>query len=130
MIRTDTARAAYAADALLTLTEIADLLGRDPKTIKTWRADDRWPHAVQDSDGRRTWRVPVQDLVQAGDLDPAQVVQVGGELAAWREARETRALREQLVRMEEQLVAARALAEDRAATVALLTGLLTRGGAA
>jgi uncharacterized protein YjcR len=64
-------------DTQLTLTEIADLLGRDPSTIKTWRTDGRWPNAVQDETGRRTWRVPVTDLVTAGDLDASQTARSG-----------------------------------------------------
>lgn len=55
---------AYAPDALLTLREIADLRGRDLSTIKYWndQGGGKWPNAVQDKDGRRTWRVPVSDL--------------------------------------------------------------------
>ena len=67
-----TAPGTYAPTTLLTLAEIADLLGRDLKTIKTWRANDRWPDAVQDTEGRRTRRVPVTDPVAAGDLDGVQ----------------------------------------------------------
>ena len=120
----------YAPDNLLTLLEIADLLGRDLKTIKTWRTSDRWPNAVQDESGRKTWRVPVTDLVAAGDLDAAQITEVDNELASRRESRETKALREQLIRLEEQLTAAQALAEERAATVTLLKSLIRKGGAA
>lgn len=122
--------APFDSSALLTLAEIADLLGRDPKTVKTWRACGRWPGSVQDATGRRAWRVPVADLVAAGDLDPSHVSTVEGELATCRESRETRALREQVIRLEEQVVAAQALADERAATVALLQTLITRGGAA
>jgi hypothetical protein len=120
----------YAPETLLTLLEIADLLGRDLKTIKTWRTSGRWPHAVQDESGRKTWRVPVTDLVTAGDLEPAHVAHVENELAARRESRETRALREQVVRLEEQLAAAHALADERAATITMLKGLFRKGGAA
>lgn len=125
-----TAPGTYAPTTLLTLAEIADLLGRDLKTVKTWRANDRWPHAVQDTEGRRTWRVPVTDLVAADDLDGAQVVHVRNELAARRESNETRALRERVVRLEEQLLAAVALADERAGTIALLKRLVRNGGAA
>jgi hypothetical protein len=120
----------FAPDTTLTLTEIADLTGRDLNTIKSWRAKGRWPNAVQDETGRKAWRVPVADLVAAGDLDAWQVAHVENELAARRESRETKALREQIIRLEEQLAAARTLAEERASTISLLRGLLRKGGAA
>jgi hypothetical protein len=122
----------YAPDALLTLVEIAELLGRDLKTIKTWNAkgQGRWPNAVQDAAGRRAWRVPVSDLVTAGDLPASQVRHIQNELTARREARETQTLREQIARLEERLAAANALAQERAGTIALLTSLLPTGGAA
>ncbi len=125
-----TAPAAYSASTLLTLAEIAEMLGRDPKTIKTWRAAGRWAHPVQDAAGRRAWRVSVTDLVATGDLDKSQVANVETELAARRESRDSRELREQVIRLEEQLAAAHALATERAATIALLTGLLRHGDAA
>lgn len=83
---------AYAPDALLTLKEIAALLRRDLSTIKDWNDQGRgkWPNAVQDTDGRRTWRVPVTDLVASGDLDASQIAHVENELAARRESREAR----------------------------------------
>lgn len=120
----------FAPDALLTLREIADLTGRDPKTVKTWRANGRWPNAVQDETGRQAWRVPVSDLVTSGDLDPSQVGHVENELAARREARETRALREQVARLEERLDAIRVIADERAAHIKFLQGLVRKGGAA
>ena len=118
------------ANASLTLAEIASLLGRDRKTIKTWLHKGRWPHAEQDADGLRTWRVPVSDLVAAGDLEPSQVTHVENELAARRESRETKALREQVIRLEEKLLAAQALADERASTIGILRGLVRKAGAA
>jgi hypothetical protein len=122
----------YAPDTMLSLSEIADLLGRDLKTIKTWldKGNGRWPNAVQDATGRRAWCVPVADLVTSGDLEAAQIAHVENELATRRESRETKALREQVIRLEEQLVAARDLADERAATITLLKGLVRKGGAA
>ena len=120
----------YAPDATLTLAEIAVLLHRDASTIKDWRKKGKWPNAEKDDNGRCTWRVPVTDLVAAGDLDPSQIAHVENELAARRESRETRALREQVVRLEEQLTAALAMAEERASTITLLRGLIRKGGAA
>jgi len=122
--------ASYSPGTTLTLSEIAGLTGRDIKTIKTWRAANRWPNAVQDQAGRKTWRVPVSDLVAAGDLEPSQIEQVENELAARRESKETKALREQVIRLEEKLVAAHALADERANTIALLKSLVRKGGAA
>ncbi|WP_341229621.1 hypothetical protein [Nocardioides salarius] len=122
--------ASYSPGTTLTLSEIADLTGRDIKTIKTWRAANRWPNAVQDQAGRKTWRVPVSDLAAAGDLEPSQIEQVENEFAARRESKETKALREQVIRLEEKLVAAHALADERANTIALLKSLVRKGGAA
>ena len=128
--------ATYSPDTLLTLSEIADLTGRDLKTIKNWNSDwqrtgkGRWPNAEQDETGRKTWRVPVSDLVATGVLDPSQVELVENELAARRESKETKALREQVIRLEEQLTAAHALADERASTIALLKSLVRKGGAA
>ncbi|GAA5117260.1 hypothetical protein GCM10023339_27720 [Alloalcanivorax gelatiniphagus] len=128
--------APYRPDTTLTLSEIADLTGRDLKTIKNWNSDwqrtgeGRWSNAVQDETGRKTWRVPVSDLVATGVLDPSQVEQVENELAARRESKETKALREQVIRLEEQLNAAVALADERSATIALLKNLVRKDGAA
>lgn len=101
----------YAPDATLTLREIADLTGHDLSTIEAWnnKGHGKWPNAKQDPDGLKTWRVPISDLITSGDIDPSQIVHVENELAARRESRETRVLREQVVRLEEQLVAAQAL---------------------
>ncbi|WP_133176464.1 hypothetical protein [Nocardioides currus] len=124
--------ATYSPDTTLTLSEIADLTGRDLKTIKTWNdsGKGRWPNAVQDETGRKTWRVPVRDLVATDVLDASQIEQVANELAARRESKETRALREQVIRLEERLTAAAALADERANTIALLKSLVRKGGAA
>ena len=52
-----------APDTKLTLTEVAEVTGRDIKTIKVWndKGKGRWPNAVQDTTGRKAWRVPVSD---------------------------------------------------------------------
>ena len=125
-----TTSGAYAPDTLLTLIEITDLTGCDHTTTKNRRKAGRWPNAVQDETGRMAWRVPVGDLVASGDLDPSQIQHVENELAARRESRETKALREQVIRLEEQLTAAQALADERTATITLLQGLMRKGGAA
>ena len=62
---------------MLTIREIVRLTGRDRGTDSGWiRAGDRDPNAVQGQTGRKAWRVPVKDLVAAGDLKPSQVVEV------------------------------------------------------
>lgn len=114
----------------LILKEIADLLGRDITTIKRWIKAGLWANASKDPDGRCAWRVPVADLVASGHLDAAQVTHVENELAARRESSQTRELREQVIRLEEQLSAARALADERNRTITLLQDIATAGGAA
>lgn len=116
----------------LTLSEISDLLARDPKTIKTWnnKGQGRWPNATQDETGLRAWRVPVSDLVASGDLDPSSVATVESELAARRESRETKELRERIIRLEEKLAAVHALAEERADYITFLRSLARKAGAA
>lgn len=118
--------------ATLTLQEIAALLGRDIKTIKSWNAKGEgcWPNATQDPDGRKAWRVPVTDLVTAGHLDAGQVAHVENELACRRESNQTRELREQIIRLEEQLQSAQALAAERSSTITFLKSIVTAGGAA
>lgn len=74
--------------------------------------------------------MPVSDLVDSGDLDPSQVALVESELAARRESRETKVLREQLIRLEAQLDATRVIAEERAAMIAVLTNLVRPDAAA
>lgn len=122
----------YAPDALLTLIEVSVVTGRNIKTVKVWndKGKGRWPNAVQDTTGRNAWRVPVSDLVAAGDLDPSQIAHVHNELAGRRESREIKDLREQLIRLEEQLLAARGLADERANTINLLKTVIRKGGAA
>lgn len=132
MNTTTTPAQTFAPGTTLTFHEIADLLGHDPTTIRNWndKGAGCWPNAIQDSGGRKTWRVPVTDLVAAGNLDAAQVTHVENELAARRESIQTRALREQIIRLEEQLAAAKALADERNRTIALLQTLVTAGGVA
>lgn len=120
----------FSPDTMLTQRQVAELLEKDPSTIKTWRAAGRWPNATQDATGLRTWHIPVGDLVAGGDLRASQVEQVENELAARRESRATQELRERVARLEEQLSAAQAIAEERATTISVLKNLFTAGGAA
>jgi hypothetical protein len=116
-----------APTAALTYQEAADLAGCSPDTIKRDREQGKYPDAFQDSSPRRTWRVPVANLVTAGRLHPSQVEQAEQELAAHREGRELRALREENIRLSEQLAGARELAGERQNTVTLLQQLLLNG---
>jgi hypothetical protein len=85
--------------------------GHHPATIESDLSAERCPNAVEEPNGRREWRIPVGDLVAAG-RSPADAVQAVGEhLAAAREARATRELREQVLRLEERLTAAEAANE-------------------
>lgn len=118
----------YEATQWLTLREVADLLDKHIDTAKDYRAENRWPHAKQDENGRRAWCVPVSDLVAAGDLDLAQVASVAPVLDLNRESKEVAALREERIRLTAELEAAKALAEERRETVALLKSGLPRSG--
>lgn len=124
--------ATYSPDTLLTLREVAVVTGLHLDTVKGHNNSGNgiWRNATQDETGRKAWRVPVSDLVATGHLDPAQVEHVENELAARRESKETKALREQVIRLEEKLAAANALADERANTIALLKSLVRKGGAA
>ena len=95
------ATATLTTDTVLTIRPIVDLTGRDRKTVAEWiRAGVRYPDTVQDRTGRREWRVPVKDLVAAGDLEPSQVVEVAAVLESLREARQVGELRARIVELE------------------------------
>lgn len=125
-----TEAAGYPADLLLTLAEIAQVVGKHVDTVKDYRKAGRWPNAAQDTTGRKTWRVPVADLVAADDLEPAQVHAVEPALAQLRETKQVTALRNELATLQTELAAARAQAEERARTIALLESVLTNRSAA
>lgn len=105
------------SDESVTYREAADLTGFSMDTIERDRQNGRYPHAVQDSTPQRMWRIPVADLVAAGRLDADRVALVEQELAASRESRAQRQLREELIRTKEQLRAAQATAEAQQATI-------------
>ncbi|MEQ4498941.1 helix-turn-helix transcriptional regulator [Nocardioides kribbensis] len=113
---------------LLTLIEIADLLGRHLDTIKGWRAAGRWPHAVQDATGRKAWRVPVSDLTAAGDLHHSRLAEAESAIEASRESRKVQTLREENIRLHEQLRASESARAELAGMNATLTKLLLRRG--
>jgi hypothetical protein len=117
------------ADAL-TYAEAAELTGVSADTIERDRKKGRYPNAYQDASRRNTWMIPVGDLVAAGRLAPELVEQAETELAARRESRELRELREQVIRLEERLRAeqqrAEALAADKAAQQKTIDTLLRK----
>jgi hypothetical protein len=59
---------------LLTLSEAADLFGLARSTVRRALDAGRFPNAEQDDDPRGAWRVPVQDLLDAGYTLPAAPV--------------------------------------------------------
>ena len=120
--------AQYFANHLLTLAEVATVTDKHPDTVKDRRAAGRWPNAVQDTTGRKTWRVPVTALVAAGDLEPAQVVEVESTLAAARESKQVAALREEIATLRADLSATKARAAERARTIESSSPLSARGG--
>lgn len=117
-------------DQLVTLQEGAELTGHDYKTLYNDLGAGVYPDAVQDTTGRKTWRVPLHNLVDAGRLPESAIASAAEELAAARESRETRRLREELIRKQEQLAAAELriqdLLEARAEHKALIAQLLKK----
>jgi hypothetical protein len=114
----------------LTYTEAAELTGVSADTIERDRKKGRYPNAYQDAARRSTWTIPVGDLVSAGRLAPQLVEQAETELAARRESRELRELRERVIRLEEQLRAeqqrAESLATDKATQQKLIDALVRK----
>jgi hypothetical protein len=118
--------ATLTTDTMLTISEIVSLTGRDRKTVSDWiRAGNRYPNAVQDPTGRKAWRVPVKDLLAAGDLEPSQVVEVPAALESLREAKQVGQLRARIVELEKALEVQTARAEERQVTIATLQVLLS-----
>lgn len=121
--------ATFASTTMLSMREVCELTGkpgrpRDRKTIAGWIDKGRYPHAVQATTGRQKWSVPVQDLVDAGDLDSSQVIEVTATLAALRESRQVTELRERICRLESELAVASALAAERQTSIEALHQVL------
>lgn len=95
----DTAPGAISAEALLTIRDAAGATGHHRATIKSDLCSGRYPAAVQEPTGRKEWRLPVNDLIAAGRLPASAADAVGEHRAAAREARATRELREQVIRL-------------------------------
>ncbi len=121
-------------DVALAYKEAAGLAGVSADTIKRDRENGDYPNAFQEESRSRTWRIPVSDLVAAGRLAPDRVVPpdqrahpVASKPLGALEDLDDLALRERVVRLEERLVAATALATERGATVAMLRDLLAAG---
>lgn len=101
-------------DAAYIQRDWALLLNRHEDTLKRARQAGRYPNAYQDTTtGRRTWLIPVADVVAAGDLPAERVADRLAELDALKESRAIAAIREQLA--EQQRENARLHAELAAA---------------
>ncbi len=114
---------------MLSVRQVGELTGKpgqpkDRKTVMTHIKDGRYPNAVQEPTGRKVWTVPVQDLVDAGDLDPTQVLEVAATLEALRETRQVAELRVRVTELETELATLSALAAERARTVEFLERML------
>ncbi|MCZ4501072.1 MAG: hypothetical protein JWQ74_3629, partial [Marmoricola sp.] len=101
---------------------------KDRKTVTKQISGGRYPNAVQEDHGLKAWWVPVKDLVTAGDLEAAQVVEVAAGLESAREAKQVGDLRARIVGLEKDLAAQTARAEERQALIttlqAVVSGLL------
>jgi hypothetical protein len=49
-----------------TLSEAAELTGRNRRTLRRWLDGGKFPNAFQADDEARTWRIPARDLAAAG----------------------------------------------------------------
>ena len=121
---TDTTKSAAAQAATLTsntmlsVREVCELTGkpgkpRDRKTVAAGIRTGRYPNAVQATTGLKAWTVPVRDLVDAGDLDPSQIIEVAATLEALRESRQVSELRQRISQLESELAVSAALAAER-----------------
>ncbi|GAA1892625.1 hypothetical protein [Lapillicoccus jejuensis] len=108
----------FTSTTMLSMREVCHLTGkpgrpRDRKTVAGWIHAGRYPHADKALTGRQEWTVPVQDLVDAGDLDPSHVIEVAATLETLRESRQVSDLRERIRQLESQLAVTAALAAER-----------------
>lgn len=121
--------ATFTSNTMLSMREVCELAGRpgkprDRKTVTGWIRDGRFPNAVKAKAGRQEWTVPVQDLVDAGDLDPSQIIEVAATLDALRESRQVTELRERICRLESELAVSAALAVERQTVIEALHKVL------
>ena len=120
------------ATTTVTYREAAELLGCSADTVERARKAGRYPGSAQEVTGKRGWRIPLGDLVAAGQLDAARVTEVDAELASHREARQVRELREESIWLKAQLEASQArqneLVQDKQHLMLLLETVM-RGGA-
>ena len=121
--------ATFTSSTMLAMREVCELTGKpgkpkDRKTVTDWIHAGRYPNAVQAPTGRREWTVPVRDLVDAGDLEPSQLIEVAATLEALRESRQVTELRERIYQLESELAVSAALAAERQTALAALHKVL------
>lgn len=63
-------------DLLVNFKQAADLCNLRWETVRDNRRKGRYPNAVQEETGLKTWHIPVGDLVAAGHLDPPCLAEV------------------------------------------------------
>lgn len=102
-----------APGASFTYSEAGELTGLHPDTIKRERERGKFPGACQEVTGRKSWRIPVEDLVAAGHLPADRVGERLAELEKLRETEKVLALREKIA--DRDAVIARLQAELDAA---------------
>jgi hypothetical protein len=115
---------------MLSMRELCELTGkpgkpRDRKTVTKWIQAGRYPNAVRATTGRQEWAVPVQDLVDAGDLEAAQVLEVAATLDTLRESRQVTELRARVTELDVAVAVADALASERLTTLKTLQTVIT-----
>jgi putative protein kinase ArgK-like GTPase of G3E family len=118
----------FTSNTMLSISDIVTITKRDRKTVSEHVREGRYSNAVQEEGGRKSWSVPVKDLVAVGDLDPSDVVEVAASLESAREAKQVTELRTRVSELEKDLAAQTARAEERQALIdtlrAVVSGLL------
>jgi hypothetical protein len=136
----------------VTIVEAAELCGRHHDTVKRRVERRDFPGAFQGNDRNRTWHIPLDDLIASGMLPGGENgAQASGKVLELHRPEESGSsssvaalaypsappalisggevigLQQLLVERERELAVARAFAEERLATIALLRELLSAG---
>ncbi|MBZ5735643.1 hypothetical protein K8Z61_14200 [Nocardioides sp. TRM66260-LWL] len=102
---------AASAGGRLSLGDAAARTGLDRSTLLRRCQEGNYPGAIQATTGRRSWSVPVGDLIAAGDLDPSVAACLTPGQAQAPTAIDDDA--SSVAQLRDQLAALQALADER-----------------